>query len=407
VLTTENAVAAGVRTRVSRSGRGAASAPAHAAFSLTNAIAVLPAGIERATLVVRDGLIHRVNAAHAATARRVDCAGDYLLPGLIELHTDNLERHIEPRPGTFWSSDRAVLSHDAELAAAGITTACDAITLGADTGEGARELAYLESITSVADAEAQGLLRANHLLHVRCELGSARLLESLQTAIERRTPSVISLMEHVPGYGQWRDVALFRKHYARRYNLTADQLEALVARRKADREQFAASNRAVVVDAAGRCGSRLASHDDAFVMDVDQAAQTGCTICEFPTSLEAARAAHQRQMFVIAGSPNIVRGGSHSGNVAASSLAAEGLIDILSSDYCPSSLLQAVFLVASSGIVSLAAAVSMVTSVPARALNLHDRGAIEEGRRADLVRVRNTPRGPVVVNAWCGGRQVA
>jgi len=407
VSTTEKSIAADGLRRVSRSPRGAAGAVGRAAFSLTNAITVLPGGLERTTLVVRDGLIHRINAAHAATSRRVDCAGDYLLPGLIELHTDNLERHIEPRPGTFWSTDRAIMSHDAELAAAGITTACDAITLGADTGEGARELAYLDAISSIAEAEVQGLLRAQHLLHVRCELGGAHLRESLQIAVARRTPRMMSLMEHVPGFGQWRDVAQFRNHYSRRYNLAAEQLDALIARRKTDREQFAARNRAAIVDVAGRCGSLLASHDDAFVADVEQAAQSGCTICEFPTSIEAARAAHQRRMFVIAGAPNIVRGGSHTGNVAASALAAEGLIDVLSSDYCPSSLLQAVFHVAADGVMSLAEAVSMASSRPARALALHDRGVIEEGRRADLIRVRNTPRGPVVVSAWSGGRQVA
>lgn len=380
---------------------------AHNAFSLTNACVVLPDRIEETTVVVRDGLIHRIDAMHAAAARRIDCGGDYLIPGLIELHTDNLERHIEPRQGTFWNTDRAVLSHDAELASAGITTAFDAITLGSDTGEPAREQAYLDAIGSIANAEAEGLLRIQHHLHLRCELGSSQLAQHLDSAIGHRVPQLLSLMEHVPGQGQWRDVARFRRHYAHRYNLGSQDLDALIARRKADQERFSAANRSNVIELAHRHGCMLVSHDDAVDADVERAARVGCRICEFPTSLEAARAARTHGLQVIAGAPNLVRGGSHSGNVAAATLIGEGLVDILSSDYCPSSLLQAVFWLAGSAAVSLNAAVAMVCGHPARVMNLLDRGSIEEGLRADFIRVRDTPRGPIVVSAWCAGRQVA
>jgi alpha-D-ribose 1-methylphosphonate 5-triphosphate diphosphatase len=357
--------------------------------------------------VVRDGLIHRINAVHGAPSRRIDCAGDYLLPGLIEIHTDNLERHIEPRPGTFWNTDRAVLSHDAELAAAGITTAFDAITLGGDVGERARERAYLDAIGSIDCAQSQGLLRAEHRLHLRCELGSPRLLEHLRCARDRREPRLVSLMEHVPGQGQWLDVERFRRHYARRYTLSEQDLDALIERRRADQTAFSAANRATIVEQAREHGWTLASHDDAVSEDVERAQQANCTIAEFPTTLEAAREAHRRGMYVTSGAPNLVRGGSHSGNVAASALASEGLVDIFSSDYCPSSLLHAVFCLAKMAGVPLNAAVATVSTNPARALDLHDRGRIEEGTRADLIRVRDTPQGPVVVAAWCAGRQIA
>jgi alpha-D-ribose 1-methylphosphonate 5-triphosphate diphosphatase len=387
--------------------RGASKRPSHAAFSLTNAVAVLPDRVEATTLVVRDGLIHRIDAVHATAARRVDCARDYLLPGLIELHTDNLERHLEPRPGTFWNTDRAMVSHDAELATAGITTAFDAITLGCDVSDAAREAAYLGAIDSLLSAAAENVLRIEHLLHLRCELVSPRLTDYLTTATSARKPDLISLMEHVPGQGQWQDVAKFREHYARRYSLSATELDALIARRKHDQQRFSAQNRSYAIELARRYETILASHDDAIPADVELAAQSGCSIAEFPTSRVAASRARTLGMHVLAGAPNLVRGGSHSGNVSAAALVAENLVDILSSDYCPSSLLQAVFCLARNGTVSLHSAVAMASANPARALHLADRGSIVEGMRADLIRVRDTRLGPIVINAWCGGRQVA
>ena len=386
---------------------GASKRAAHAAFSLTNAVAVLPDRVEETTLVVRDGLIHRINAVHATAARRIDCGHDYLLPGLIELHTDNLEKHLEPRPGTFWDTDRAVLSHDAELATAGITTAFDAVTLGGDAGDAEREKAYLGAIDSLESAASQGLLRIQHELHLRCELGSPRLADYFKAATRSHRPGLISLMEHVPGQGQWRDVERFRRHYARRYNLSVSELDALIARRKHNQERFSADNRSQAIAMARHHDSVLASHDDSVPQDVEHAAQSGCTIVEFPTSLAAAHQARALGMQVLAGAPNYVRGGSHSGNVSAADLLANGVVDILSSDYCPSSLLQAVFSMARNAIAPLHGAVAMASSHPARASRLNDRGSIVEGLRADLIRVRDTAHGPIVINAWCGGRQVA
>lgn len=380
---------------------------AHAPFSLFNSRIVFPDRVERSGLVVRDGLIHRIGAVSGAASRRIDCAGDYLLPGLIEIHTDNLERHLEPRPGTFWNTDRAVLAHDAELASAGITTACEAITLGGVTTGVDRDEAYQRAIASLINTHTLGLMRADHHLHLRCELGNPHLGDALRRAIARRMPRLISLMEHVPGQGQWRDVERFRDHYMRRYGLTAEAVEELIARRRADQANFSPSNRELVTQFARQHQCLLASHDDAQLADVEAARRAGCTLAEFPVSLEAARAARSMHMQVIAGAPNLVRGGSHSGNVAATDLAREGLIDILSSDYCPSSLIHGVFTLAQSASMPLHIATATATSTPARVLNLHDRGRIEEGLCADLIRVRETESGPIVVAAWAGGRQVA
>jgi alpha-D-ribose 1-methylphosphonate 5-triphosphate diphosphatase len=374
-------------------------------FELRNARLVLPEEVRCSSLTVGDGVIQHIGKANGATS--LDCDGDYVLPGLIEAHTDNLERHLRPRPGTDWNADHAVLAHDAELACAGITTAFDAVTIGGDLGDGLTQNAYLDEIAASVSAGVDGLLRVDHHLHLRCELSSPHLREYLGGALGHRVPRLLSLMDHTPGQGQWTNIEHFRQHYIARHGVSPDAIDALIARRQSARAQFSASNRSAALEIANRHDCVLASHDDTTDSDVDRAHRDACSISEFPTSLDAARAARQRGMHVICGAPNLVRGRSHSGNVSASSLVRQGLCDILSSDYYPASLLQATFMLSHSFNVPLPLAVAKVTDTPARVLRLADRGRIEEGKRADLIRVRETRRGPVVVSVWRAGRQVA
>jgi alpha-D-ribose 1-methylphosphonate 5-triphosphate diphosphatase len=387
--------------------RGRRSSADRLPFSLTNARVVFADRIERTSIVVRDGRIDRIGAAHATVTRRFDCAGDYVLPGLVELHTDNIERHLEPRPGTFSNVNRAVLAHDAELASSGITTAFDAITLGGTADPDCRSQLYLEAVQSTERAAAEGLLRVDHRLHLRCELSDPRFESLLSTATSQRIPQLISLMDHTPGQGQWTDIERFRQHYMRRYGLGPAEIDELIAWRQNNHMRFAQPNRHSALTFAKRHSCIVAHHDAATGEEVDAAHADACTIAEFPTSLTAARRAREVGLRIVAGAPNLVRGGSHSGNVSAARLAEEGLCDVLSSDYCPSSLLHAVFVYAQTAGSSLPFAVLAATSTPASALGLNDRGSIAEGSRADLIRVRDTPRGPVVISTWSRGRQVA
>jgi alpha-D-ribose 1-methylphosphonate 5-triphosphate diphosphatase len=376
-------------------------------FSLLDARVVMPHGVERVSVNVRDGWIHSLDAGPQPDASIHSCSGDYLLPGFVELHTDNVERHLEPRPGTFRSAARAVLSHDSELAAAGITTAFDALTFGADIGSPQRDEAYLEALVCLERAEREGLLRARHLFHLRCELSDPGLGRHLVAAASRRVPRLLSLMDHTPGQGQWEDVERFRRYYGARYGLSTAQIEDLILRRQAAQRAFAASNREISLAFAREHGCVIASHDASTTNESDVACADGCRFVEFPTALEAARRARELSLAVIAGAPNLVRGGSHSGNVSASALAREGLLNVLSSDYCPATLLEGVFLLATSHGWTLPNAVATASATPAQLLGLNDRGCIEAGRRADLIRVRESDHGPVIVAVWCGGRQVA
>lgn len=375
-------------------------------FALVNARAALPSGVAACDILVRDGLIHTIGQGAHSVATSIDCEGDYLLPGFIELHTDHIERHLEPSPGTFTSVRDAVLSYDAELASRGITTAFDAITLGGDVSL-ERQRQHLAAIDAIAAAADERRLRIEHFLHVRCELSSPELPRYLEIASTRARPRIVSVMDHTPGQGQWVDTERFRAHYAQRYGLSPRDLDSLIARRRAARDRFGASNHAQAVEFARRHGCVLAGHDAATEADVAAMQIAGCSIAEFPTSLAAARSARDAHMSIVVGAPNLIRGASRSGNVAAAALLRERLADIISSDYEPMSLLRALWLLTEHFHVPLHEACRAMSAVPASVMGLADRGSISTGKRADFVRVRFSEAGPTIVSVWCSGKQCA
>ena len=183
----------------------------------------------------------------------------------------------------------------------------------------------------------------------------------------------------------------------------ASALEAL----RDEQQRFADAHRRAIVERCRARGVPLASHDDTLVEHVAEAAAEGISISEFPTTLAAAQAARAQGMDIVMGAPNVVRGGSHSGNVRASDLAAANLLDILSSDYVPSSSLHAAFALPGLCDWSLAHAISVVSERPARSVGLNDRGAIEIGRRADMIRVRLNESLPVPLATYRLGLRVA
>jgi alpha-D-ribose 1-methylphosphonate 5-triphosphate diphosphatase len=371
---------------------------------LSGASLVLRDDIVRADLHIEDGLIAAIGERPAGAAL-IDCSDCCILPGLVDLHTDNVERHVEPRPGTFWAAEHAVMAHDAELAGAGITTAFDAITLGGGFAEERRQASSLRVIEALGAARGANLLRIDHRLHLRCELSDAALPDIIAKVADV-SPQIVSLMNHTPGQRQWRNLDKFRAHYARRYGLSEAELNALIATRQGSETTIVPANRRQAIDLARRTGARLASHDDSDMRDVEEAAASWCILSEFPTTEVAAAHAAARGLAVVAGAPNLVCGASHSGNVAAAALANNGHVDVLSSDYCPSSLLQAVFLLQNDFGWPLTRAVRTVSSTPAGVMGLDDRGEIAVGRRADVIVAQQTALGPVIRETWSAGRRV-
>lgn len=375
---------------------------------LANARIVLGDDVIRGSLLIQGGVITAIDQGQAVPPGAEDMAGDLLLPGLIELHTDNLERHIEPRPKVNWPHAAAIIAHDAELSGVGITTVFDALRVGslvsrtkAHYSEYARALA--DEIIALRDS---GALRINHLIHLRAEVCSETLIAELDRFGPADGIGIVSLMDHTPGQRQFRDTSQYRAYLRGKRGLSEAEFDQHVESQRALSAMVGPAHEAAAVAAAARYGAVLASHDDTTAEQVAQSARHGARVAEFPTTVEAARACHAEGIAVMMGAPNLIRGGSHSGNVAAQALAEADLLDIVSSDYVPSALLSAALMLGDLW-GDLARGVATVTRAPARASGLTDRGEIAPGLRADLIRVARFGAAGMVRGTWVAGLRVA
>ena len=356
-------------------------------------------------IVVEGGAIGSVERGGTSVPRAEDWAGDWLLPGLVELHTDNLEKHLVPRPGVLWNAVSATLTHDAQCAAAGITTVLDSIVIGDMDQGGTRSQTQHTSIEALRACRAHGLLRVEHLLHLRCEISAPDIVENFERYADDALVELVSVMDHTPGQRQWRDLSKYRRYAERNGGFTEGEYARMVQERVARQALYAAVHRAAVVAGCHRRNLPLASHDDTEVEHVAQAHRDRMTLAEFPTTVAAARAARAAGIGIIMGGPNLVQGGSHSGNVSAAELAGLDLLDIVSSDYVPASLLQSVFMLHDRLGWNLCKAIGTVTRNPALAIGLEDRGRIAPGQRADFIRVRQSAGMPIVLGTWCRGER--
>jgi len=378
---------------------------------LTNAKIVLPDEIVHGSVQLIDGKISSVDQGMTSLPNSIDFDGDYLMPGMIEVHTDNFERHLMPRPKVYWSELPALLAHDAEIAAAGITTVFDALGVGEADTDSLRGSAWTNVVQAMQMCEDHQLLRAEHHLHARCELPAPNTIELFEPFHNHPRLSLISLMDHTPGQRQWEDIEQARVYFTGKKGWSHEKFEDKVRNAEKLQSEYAAPHRKYFVDYCKTHGIQLASHDDTTIEHVEQAHEEGASMSEFPTTLAAAQAANALGLLTVMGGPNVVRGGSHSGNVAASQLAKLKLLDILSSDYVPASLMGAVMRLVNDEILTLPEAVNTVTRAPAKATGLLDRGVVSPGKRGDLLRVKlanfaGRSRHAVVSAVWREGRQV-
>jgi len=367
--------------------------------------------LSNANLVLPDRVMHGgleagplIQSITTAQSGGIDCEGDYVLPGAIDLHTDNLERQVQPRQKTRWPSRSAMLIHDAQCAAAGITTVFDALCVGDLGFDEDRHRSFVEGARDLIDLQA--VLKIAHYLHLRCELPAPDMLEKFELAANHPALRLISLMDHTPGFGQYADIErykIMREGDGEAVHIT----EARIASLQAQRIALRAGNRAALLARVAGLGIKLATHDDRSAEEVAENIAAGIGIAEFPVTREAALAARAGGQGIIAGAPNVVRGGSHTGNVAVADLVREKLVDVLASDYVPASLIEAAFMLPRGQEISLPDAVKLITSAPAAMAGLDDRGAIAPGLRADLVRVKFIDGMAIVRAVWCQGVRVA
>jgi alpha-D-ribose 1-methylphosphonate 5-triphosphate diphosphatase len=375
-------------------------------FVIQNAQLVLPDDVVPGWIAIADGQITEIGEGRPPEPG-LDLAGDLLCPGLVELHTDHLEAHLKPRPKVQWPEVSAVVAYDAQIAASGITTVLDSLRVGSDDEYAPFGGDLWPLINAVSAAERTGILRADHKVHLRCEICAGDLLEQTQRVVGHYPVQLISLMDHTPGTRQFRNVATWKQYYGGKHGFSEEKLARFMSEKESLFDANYEIHRRSLVDLARANNVVMASHDDTTVEHVRESIEDGVAIAEFPTTVEAASASHAAGIAVLMGAPNVVRGGSHSGNVAAVDLAREGVLDILSSDYVPASLLMGAFTLAArvEGY-GLARALRSVTLHPARAAGLNDRGAIIPGLRADLVRIHLADNLPVVREVFRGGRRV-
>jgi alpha-D-ribose 1-methylphosphonate 5-triphosphate diphosphatase len=378
-------------------------------MTLKNARVVLDDEIVNGSVTIRDGVIIDVDTGSSDVGD--DMEGDYLIPGLVELHTDHLESHYAPRPGVLWNSIAALQAHDAQVAGSGITTVFDCLRLGSDEFGGFKKGEMRVIADALETAAAEDRLRASHMIHLRCEVSASDVLEHFDDFRTDPQVRLASLMDHAPGQRQFQTIEQYTLYYRKKRNLSDSDFERFIAYRLEESSLYAAPHRKAIVEACTKRGIALASHDDATIEHVEESKGFGVRLAEFPTSFEAAQASHHAGMAVLMGAPNVVRGKSHSGNISARTLADEGVLDVLSSDYVPLSLIHAPFVLAAdeSSSITLPQAIRMVSARPARAVGLDDRGRIASGLRADLVRVRvrDDRSVPIVKSVWREGRRVA
>ncbi|MBV6657600.1 MAG: alpha-D-ribose 1-methylphosphonate 5-triphosphate diphosphatase [Devosiaceae bacterium] len=375
----------------------------------TNATFVLPTALESAPLAVEDGVISAVGFdASSAAAATIDCEGDYLIPGVVDLHTDHVETHVHPRSTVQWKFLPALMAHDAVVISGGTTTVFDSLCVGATMKRPERREILLPLIDALDAGQKAGAFRAEHLLHLRCEISDPDTPKLTEDALKHPLARIISVMDHTPGDRQSPDIERWFNHMIHETEISQaegrERMDELLERSA----RLGAKVRATVIELAKQAGVPIMSHDDRSVAHVDQASDEGVSISEFPTTVVAAKRARSLGLKNIAGAPNFLRGGSQSGNVAVRTLLEEGLVDALASDYVPRSPLDCAFAIASDeGVdMDLPAAIGLVTDAPAQMAGLTDRGRLEVGRRADLVRVALVDGQPIVRAVWRAGNQV-
>ena len=377
---------------------------------LTNARLVLRDKVIDGTIILRDTTIAEIaeGRSHAPTA--IDCDGDTIMPGVVDLHTDNLERQVQPRLTARWPSRSAMLAHDAQCAAAGVTTVYDSLCLGDLGFDESRMRTFRDGVADLEALAGTGVLKSEHFLHLRCEMPARDVLEMLLPVADHPLARMVSLMDHSPGVGQYANMDRYRT-LRRSSGLSDEAIDRRIAELMDQRARLRTPNRhAILARIAPRVAAGdivVASHDDETVEEIAENVADNIGISEFPVTLAAAAAARASGMTTIAGAPNIVRGGSHSGNVNAADLVRANAVDALASDYVPAALVEAAFICAATTGITLPDAVALITDNPARMARLADRGRLQAGLRADILRVRIHDNIPIVRQVFRAGERVA
>ncbi|MDX3904898.1 MAG: alpha-D-ribose 1-methylphosphonate 5-triphosphate diphosphatase [Pigmentiphaga sp.] len=371
-------------------------------FLLTHATVVLSDQVcSDLAILVQGETIAAIDPDGTAGAVEIDLSGRMLMPGLVDLHCDALEKEVEPRPGVHFPLDLACAQADKRNAAAGITTVFHALSF-ANHELGVRNNAFASDIARAIHAwQAHALI--DNRVHARYEVTDETASPYLSALLGEGVVHLLSFMDHSPGQGQFRDVEAYRNYLAKTYKTGEAALDDIL-QRKAESARGALSRMEALAAAARDRGVAIASHDDDSPSKIAAVDALGAVISEFPINLETAAAARAQGLATLFGAPNVLRGKSQSGNMRALDAVLAGVADCLCGDYSPAALLPSVMRLPELAGISLPAAIALVTRNPARAAGLADRGEIAAGNRADLIAVRQCAGLPQVERVWSAGR---
>lgn len=374
---------------------------------ITNGILVTPSSSVKGTLHIENDVIagvYREETPPVSGCPTIDAEGHYVLPGLIDLHGDAIEKAIQPRKGVTFPVSMALRHLQGPLLAAGITTMFHGISFTGDEGPRSNEAGYANA-REIAELNRSPDALLRHKLHLRFETANDRNLEPVYAVLEQGWADLFSLMDHSPQHGKYRTIEQFRYYVEKNNAFTKAELETFIREKWEKRETVNPQLVQNVIDRVRERRIPFASHDDYDPGKLEAIREQGASISEFPLNAETARYARQRGMHVIVGGPNLVRGFSHENHLSARDAVFGGMANIICSDYYPYSVLAAVFQLHSHGM-DLHRAISYATSQPAIAAGIDDRlGSLETGKQADLIVVRHSAgEWPTVVKAMVGGK---
>jgi len=375
-------------------------------FVVTNARLVTPEGIRgQASVMVEKGLIVEIRDGGLTGKRTIDAQGNYLFPGFVDIHSDAIEKGIEPRPNTLFPVDIAVFELDKKLAACGITTMFHSLSF-AEMEVGLRSNSTAAGIIRQIST-FRHKLKVNTKIHARFEITDLGAVPFLEALIRDKLIHLFSFMDHSPGQGQFRDILAYKSYYGPVYGKTDEEMDKIINRKLQVKEGEAQQKILDLISLCKQNGVAIASHDDDSPEKIAWLNEMGVTITEFPVNLEAVQAAHEHGISVCLGSPNIVRGASQARNLSAREAISQGHGDILCSDYSPMTMLHAVLTLERLGLRTLHEAVNMVSLNPAAAVGIADRvGSLEEGKEADMLIVDHSDEHPRILKTFVSGREV-
>lgn len=359
--------------------------------------------VEDGSITIENGRITGIESAGRPGETEIDLEGSTLLPGLVDLHGDAIEKEVEPRPNAFFPLPVALASIDRRCVASGITTAFHGLSF-ADGELGVRDIAVAERVARAVRDHAPGAL-ADNRVHVRYEITDPRSFAIVERLIAEGIAGLLSFMDHTPGQGQFKDVASYKAYFGKVYRTDDFALDTLINAKEKEAAN-ALARMEELAKLARRHDIAMAGHDDEGAERIALMSRLGASISEFPCDLATAREANDKGLATLFGAPNVVRGRSLSGALSARQAIAANVAACLCSDYAPQALLPAVGVLVSELGLSWPDAVRLVSTNPARAAGLSDRGEIAVGNAADLVRVGEVGGTLVAETVWRDGNEV-